>query len=62
MLLCCSCFLVKLLIWGHGGGSLIGSPYDEITNDYLDLNELGQALSNIYTPKIKRATARITSQ
>jgi hypothetical protein len=51
-----------LLIWGHGGGSLIGSPYDEITNDYLDLNELGQALSNIYTPKIKRATARITSQ
>lgn len=41
-----------LIIWGHGGGSLIGSPYDEITNDYLDLNELGQALSNVYTPNI----------
>lgn len=41
-----------LVIWGHGGGSLIGSPYDEKTDDFLDLNELGEALGKVYTPNI----------
>lgn len=41
-----------LVIWGHGGGSLVGSPLDEVKNKALDLNGLGEALSKVYVPDI----------